>query len=318
MLTAVPSDVLILIFDFGGSRILSHTCGHTWNTLQRRNAHYHFNVRNAAVIVKALQEPRIPLSQDLDAVVLQVEQFRNVSKHLQCRLHRHLKSLKDVPLFYTVFLDIRCFKWNKSSAECIKVLNNNTPMRITSLNVLADRRRSGEGLPLHSKVQALVELKVMTSLHTLSLVLSNNFIGDSDCQALASLKDAPCLHTLSLGLCNNDVGDHGCLDLAELKHAACLRILNIDLMGNNVGDSGAADLVGLRDAVRLNTLSLKLSHNLITDAGASALYSLNNAVNLHTLRVVITGLLHLERPISCDAKESTCSQAVAYRTRLRR
>ena len=51
------------------------------------------------------------------------------------------------------------------------------------------------------------ELRVVVrTLHTLTLNLSHNRLGDSGAQALAGLKDATALHTLTLDLGSNNMG----------------------------------------------------------------------------------------------------------------
>ena len=59
----------------------------------------------------------------------------------------------------------------------------------------------------NSGVQAVAALKEAPSLHTLTLHLGSNSIGDGGAQALAALKEAPSLHTLGLYQ-YNVVGDH--------------------------------------------------------------------------------------------------------------
>ena len=53
---------------------------------------------------------------------------------------------------------------------------------------------------LPSGAQALAGLKDATALHTVTLNLGHNLVGDSGAQALAELKDAAALHTLTLNL----------------------------------------------------------------------------------------------------------------------
>jgi hypothetical protein len=267
MLTSIPLDNLIIVSDFGGSHILSHTCRHTWQALQRRHAHYHVTVCNAAKIVNALQDPAIPLTLRSNSVVLQVKQSRNVSRHLEYRLHRHLMQLTDAPLRYTVSLDIHCMKWNASSAECLGVLRHVNSLQILALNVFADGSRPGEGAG-PTEVQALAGLNGMATLYKLNLNLRNNRLRDASAQALAGLKYAACLHTLS-----------------------------IDLTHNNVGDLGAKALVELKDAPCLNTLSLNLSRNCVGNPGIMALRRLGNLTHLRTLRIVIMGVMWIERTV---------------------
>ena len=64
-------------------------------------------------------------------------------------------------------------------------------------------------------------------MHTLTLILQDNYMGDSVAQALASLT----LHTLHLDLKWNKVGDSGAQALASLKEAATLHTLNLGFLG---------------------------------------------------------------------------------------
>ena len=81
-------------------------------------------------------------------------------------------------------------------------------------------------------------------------------MGGSGAQALAAVKDAPSLHTLSLNLRQNSVGESGARALAALKDAPSLNTLSLDLSGNFMGGSGAQALAALKDAASLNTLSV--------------------------------------------------------------
>ena len=65
-------------------------------------------------------------------------------------------------------------------------------------------------------------------LHTLTLNLRDNGVGDSGSQALAGLKDAAALHTLTLDLRDIKVGDSGAQALAALRNAAALDTLTLN------------------------------------------------------------------------------------------
>ena len=105
-------------------------------------------------------------------------------------------------------------------------------------------------------------------LHTLTLGLSSNLIGDRGAQALAVLKETPLLHTLTLDLGANSVGASGGQALAALKEAPWLRTLTLYLHLDSVGTGGAQALAALKEAPLLHTLTLDLSSNLVGASGA--------------------------------------------------
>ena len=71
---------------------------------------------------------------------------------------------------------------------------------------------------------------------------------DTGTQALAALKESPSLHTLTLDLQGNSVGDRGAQALAALKMAPALHTLTLELWGNRVGASWAQALAALKEA----------------------------------------------------------------------
>ena len=70
--------------------------------------------------------------------------------------------------------------------------------------------------------------------------------------------DAPALHTLTLDLGTNDIGDSGAEAFPALQYALALRNLNLDLQTNAVSDVGVRALAALKSAPALHSLTLYL------------------------------------------------------------
>ena len=117
----------------------------------------------------------------------------------------------------------------------------------------------------------LAGLKDSPTLHTLTLSLADNNVGDIGARALAALKESPTLHTLTMSLTNNNMGDIGAQALVGLKEAPALHRLMLDLARNNVGEISAQAFAGLKDSPPLHSLILSPRYNNVGEIGAQAL-----------------------------------------------
>jgi hypothetical protein len=122
-----------------------------------------------------------------------------------------------------------------------------------------------------------------TALHTLSLELTGNEIGNRGAKGLAQLSQAAGLNKLYLGLKNNDIGPEGALYLSTFRGSA-LKSLHIDLEDNHLGDQGALALATLGSAT-LHTLNLICKNNGIGNDGAFALAEIKNSAYLRHLHL---------------------------------
>ena len=140
-----------------------------------------------------------------------------------------------------------------------------------------------------SGVQAIAALKEAPLLHTLSLNLEANGVGQGRAQVLAALKEAPSLGTLTLDLRDNSLEASDANALASLKEASSLRILTLNMEANVFGEEGAQALAALKDAAALQVLSPNLEANSVGERGPEALAALKAAPFLQTLTLVLGG-----------------------------
>jgi hypothetical protein len=111
-------------------------------------------------------------------------------------------------------------------------------------------------------------------LHTLSLQLDGNEIGDAGLDVLATSLNLPHLKELYLGLKNNNIGPDGIWPLMYGlgKTRKTLHTLHVELEDNRIGNDGAVMLAEIGRFV--HTLRLGCKYNGIGDEGANALYKL--------------------------------------------
>jgi hypothetical protein len=119
---------------------------------------------------------------------------------------------------------------------------------------------------------ALSELRHLGTLKTLYLGLNNTGIGPSGTFELAKFRDAPVLESLHLDLEDNRIGNLGAMWLSEFEFgeiSTSLRTLHLVCKNNGIGDDGALGLSALVHADHLRHLYLNLDQNLIGDSGLS-------------------------------------------------
>jgi hypothetical protein len=270
MLASLPKDVLPLISDFSGSRILSYTCRHTWDALQRRHACYCITAENVLKIIAALgHSPTIPLHH----VTFLIRRIKTLENHLPTLFQADSLCILTITLTEEENEDENAERVNLAPFVAFQHARSVHTLR---LNLSSNRL----GPPA---ARSLARLSASGSLCKLYLELRDNYLRDTGVTSLVALKEAQGLHTLVLNLEKNAIGDTGTAALAGLKDAPNLSELTMLLGGNRIGNTGAAALAGLKDSPSLHSLHLDLKDNLVGGTGATALLAPKDARYLHSL-----------------------------------
>ena len=167
------------------------------------------------------------------------------------------------------------------------------------------RRRPKVGFPTFPAPSRGVIWRGIDVLTTLKLDLSYLQMGSAECTGLVQMmREAAGLHTVSLELHNNRIGNAGCRELVRMCHGEIpegynsgLKFLHLGLKNNRIGRGGAEWLAELKNGRHnaLEILELDLEGNQIDHVGAGQILTVGNNTRLqwnrrvgqklHTLRL---------------------------------